>query len=203
MQCTLGRVVALLLLAGGLGSGSKALGQPAALVPITPTTSFAPGEPLRPVSAFEPLEPPFESLAGTFASSGAHFVTSQPLVFVDGAGTRWIAPSRTITDGLSIPRLWMSVMGAPTEAHFMKAAILHDAYCAADNRQGASYHVRSRREVNRMFYEALRASGVGRTKARVMYTCVCLFGPARWEMEEQPGIPPVESESVNTAAGGR
>lgn len=144
----------------------------------------------RPAPAgFEPADPAYHNLTGTFASSGAHFVTTAPFAFVDAAGVRWEAPACTVTDGVSIPRAWLSFIGSPTEAQFMPAAILHDAYCARDNQAGAAYHARPRRAVDRMFYEALRAGGTSRGKARLMYVCVRLFGPATWLDAAAPAVP--------------
>ena len=176
------RIAAAVLLAAWMGSA-----------PIARAQETAAGEGIGATDStrFDPPDPIYANVPGSFESSGAHFVIARPLFFVDQSGEQWVAPAQTITDGVSIPRLWMSIIGAPTEANFMKAAILHDAYCAADNRRGASYHARSRRAVNRMFYEALLASGTAPTKARVMYICLGLFGPARWDMIEKAAPTPV------------
>lgn len=178
------RVAATLIVVAWLGSGPVARAQPVTAIEATPVEGSAPTAAVP--RFFEPAEPVFESLPGTFASSGAHFTIREPLVFIDSRGYRWVAPANTISDGVSIPRLWMSIIGAPTEATFMKAAMLHDAYCAADNREGASYHARSTRDVNRMFHEALRAGGTAPTKAWVMHFFVGCFGPKNWDMNERP-----------------
>lgn len=77
------------------------------------------------------------------------------------------------TDGASIPAWAQPIIGKPFDRSYLKAAILHDHYCYAEN------HVRSWQSVHKMFYDALIASGVSKLKARTMYYAVYLGG-ARW-----------------------
>jgi hypothetical protein len=83
----------------------------------------------------------------------------------------WLAPKDTITDGASIPRVAWSVIGAPFEGQYRKAAIIHDVACVERTRSWQVTH--------RAFYTAMRAAGVGETQAKIMYAAVYHFGP-RW-----------------------
>lgn len=78
-----------------------------------------------------------------------------------------------LTDGASIPAWAQPFIGKPFDKSFIKAAVVHDHYCYAEN------HVRSWRKTHRMFYNALIDSGVPVDKAKVMYFAVYLGG-SRW-----------------------
>lgn len=101
------------------------------------------------------------------------------LDFVDGLSTKWAAPKGTLTDGASIPPVFIPVIGNPTAPRFAQAAALHDAYCGVGNEQGAMYHSREWPQVHRMFYDALRVGGTPERKAKLMFAAVYLAGP-RW-----------------------
>ena len=78
-----------------------------------------------------------------------------------------------LTDGASIPAWALPFIGKPFDRSFIRAAVVHDHYCYAEN------HVRSWRKTHRMFYNALIDSGVPLDKAKVMYFAVYLGG-SRW-----------------------
>ncbi len=91
--------------------------------------------------------------------------------FVDAKGTGWQAAKGLLTDGASIPPWAQPFVGAPFEAAYIKAAVIHDHYC--------DRHVRPWRDTHRVFYEALRKSGVEAGKAGIMYFAVMVGGP-KW-----------------------
>lgn len=114
------------------------------------------------------------------------------LVFVDSAGVEWIAPKGTLTDGASVPRLALWVTDGRFDPGFLKAAVIHDAYCQADNKDRCpeQYQQRPWKQVHRMFYEACLAGGTSPSTARIMFAAVWLAGP-RWNDPERnlDGIP--------------
>ncbi|WP_158274060.1 DUF1353 domain-containing protein [Allosediminivita pacifica] len=103
-----------------------------------------------------------------------------PLRFTDSRGVLWTAPSATLTDGASIPTIFVPLIGDPRSPEFLAAASLHDAYCGLGNEALPQYHQRSWQETHRMFYDSLRAAGVPATKAKTMFAAVYLGGP-RWD----------------------
>ena len=101
------------------------------------------------------------------------------LQFTDGVGQDWEAPKTTLTDGASIPPIFVPIIGFPREPQFEKAAALHDAYCGIGNEDGPVYHGKSWQEVHRLLYDALVADGTPTLKAKIMFAAVWLGGP-RW-----------------------
>ena len=101
------------------------------------------------------------------------------LGFVDSSNSRWVAPSGTLTDGASIPPIFIAVIGNPRSKEFSNAAALHDAYCGIGNEDLAEYHSRDWREVHRMFHDGLRVGGTDEIRAKIMFAAVWLGGP-RW-----------------------
>lgn len=95
----------------------------------------------------------------------------QPYSYIDGQGRRWPVPAGTTVDGASIPRAAWTAIGGPFEGLYRNASVIHDHYCVTRQR--------SWRETHRMFYDGMRANGVGAGKAAVMYWAVLNFGP-RW-----------------------
>ncbi|WP_050980239.1 DUF1353 domain-containing protein [Sinorhizobium sojae] len=95
----------------------------------------------------------------------------QDFGFVDASGLGWQASKGLLTDGASIPPWARPLVGAPFEAAFIKAAVIHDHYC--------DRHVRPWRQTHRVFYDALIASQVSKSKAGVMYFAVMIGGP-KW-----------------------
>jgi hypothetical protein len=112
------------------------------------------------------------------------FPTLEELDFVDSSKRRWIAPVATLTDGASIPAMFIRAIGAPTSREFANAATIHDAYCGVGNEKGQAFHTALWQDVHRMFYDALLVGGTPTVKARLMYAAVYLGGP-RW-----PGAKP-------------
>ncbi|MEI7995595.1 MAG: DUF1353 domain-containing protein [Methylococcaceae bacterium] len=132
------------------------------------------------MSASEPhFEPgPHAKLTSTDTEA---FRVAEDFVFIDENGKRWEAPAATLTDGASIPQLFLVFTGGQLSKDFRAAAVVHDAYCGVANKGGKSYQIESWRQVHRMFYEACLTCGAPRFKALTMYAAVRLDGP-RWEM---------------------
>lgn len=101
------------------------------------------------------------------------------LGFVDSGNGRWVAPAGTLTDGASIPPIFVPVLGNPRSKEFANAAALHDAYCGVGNEDLREYQSRNWRAVHRMFYDALRVGGTDEIRAKIMFAAVWLGGP-RW-----------------------
>lgn len=108
------------------------------------------------------------------------FPTIEPLRFVDGAHRSWEAPTGTLTDGASIPLLFVPLLGNPRSAQSLNAGTLHDAYCGVGNEAGPRFHGDTWQNVHIMFYDALIVAGVPKAKAQIMFSAVWLGGP-RWE----------------------
>lgn len=105
--------------------------------------------------------------------------TARTLEFVDGAGRGWTAPVNTLTDGASIPPVFVPVVGNPRSREFANAAAMHDAWCGIGNEDGAVYHKARWQDVHRMFYDSLIVGGTPEITAKVMFAAVWLGGP-RW-----------------------
>jgi len=94
------------------------------------------------------------------------------LRYTDPNGVVWIAPAGSVVDGASIPRSLWSLMGGPFEGKYRNASVLHDV----------SYDQKTRpwSECDRMFYNAMRCSGVSAVEAGTMYYSLRRFG-RHWE----------------------
>lgn len=97
----------------------------------------------------------------------------QPLRFLERDGTLCTVPRGFEFDGASIPKLLWGLIGAPLEGNYVRAAALHDYECRARTALPSTVHDR--------FYRAMRAEGVGRVQAWLMYRAVRHFGP-KWEV---------------------
>jgi Protein of unknown function (DUF1353) len=89
----------------------------------------------------------------------------------DPTGVEWLTTPPDKTDGVSIPTWAQPFIGHPFDKEFIKAAVIHDHYCVRQ--------VRPWRQTHRVFYDALRESGVSTSKAKLMYYAVYLGGP-KW-----------------------
>jgi hypothetical protein len=88
--------------------------------------------------------------------------------YVDPSGIVWVAPAGSVVDGASIPRPLWSFMGGPFEGKYRNASVLHDVAYTIQNRPP--------RDCDRMFYTAMRCSGVGPVEAKTMYYALLRFG---------------------------
>jgi hypothetical protein len=121
-------------------------------------------------------------VTGTWDDDGRNMQLVEDFSFVDPRGKRWQAPTGSMINGASIPRVFWSVIGGPFEGRFRNASVVHDAACEAQKEPW--------QEVHRMFYNAMRCSRVGEGKAQTMFWAVYQFGP-RWPMpgDEQTVFP--------------
>ncbi len=93
--------------------------------------------------------------------------------YVAPDGTGWEAAAGLETDGASIPDWAIPIIGGRYDEQFIKAAVLHDHYCARK--------VRTWEDTHRMFYHALRSQNVPDPKALAMFYAVFNFGP-KWQI---------------------
>jgi hypothetical protein len=130
------------------------------------------------------------------------------LDYTDPQGLVWVAPAGSTVDGASIPRSLWSIMGGPFEGKYRNASVLHDvAY---------EQHNRPWQDCDRMFYNAMRCSGVSAVEAKTMYYSLHRFGrhwkfpikrakPVKFEGglvargEEIPRAIPLNENDVNNA----
>ena len=95
----------------------------------------------------------------------------EPFGFLDDDEKRWPVPVGAKVDGASIPQPLWSLMGGPFEGKYRDASVIHDYYC--------DVRLEPWRAVHRVFYNAMRASGVSATRAKLMFSAVYFAGP-RW-----------------------
>jgi uncharacterized protein DUF1353 len=88
--------------------------------------------------------------------------------YTDPQGVVWIAPAGSVVDGASIPRSLWGIMGGPFEGKYRNASVLHDVAYEQHNRPWA--------DCDRMFYNAMRCSGVSAVEAGTMYYALRKFG---------------------------
>jgi Protein of unknown function (DUF1353) len=140
-------------------------------------------------------------------SDGRNMTLLSELRYTDPKGETWIAPAGSKVDGASIPRYLWSLMGGPFEGKYRNASVLHDV--------SYDQHNRPWQDCDRMFYNAMRCSGVSATEAGTMYYALYKFG-RHWkfpikrakalkpselvvEQGELPRAIPVDTNEVNTA----
>lgn len=111
-------------------------------------------------------------LVAEFLDDGRKVRLLESYTYVDPSGEVWKVPKGTVVDGASIPRAFWTIIGGPFEGKYRNASVVHDYFCVTKDRSWKSVH--------RMFYDAMRESGVERLRAKVMYYAVYYFGP-RWE----------------------
>lgn len=113
------------------------------------------------------------------------------LHYTDPKGVVWIAPAGSVIDGASIPRALWSFMGGPFEGRYRNASVLHDVAYDQKSRPSA--------ETDRMFYNAMRCSGVGVVEAKTMYYALLRFG-RHWKFsvkKAKPVLPDSTDRLVN------
>ena len=127
----------------------------------------------------------------------------ESLTFVDSNGVKWVAPKGTLTDGASVPRLALPITGGQWDVHFLKAAVVHDAYCQEENktRSPEQYRKKPWKAVHKMFYEASIAGGSPQLLANLMYAAVYLAGP-KWDDPEREKLEGVSDEALRRAFTG-
>jgi len=120
------------------------------------------------------LEVRFESLP----TGDGHTVELVQLIeefgYTDSNGVEWNVPAGEISDGASIPWPLWAIVGGPYSGPYRQAAVIHDYYCAKQDRPW--------QDVHKMFLEASLKAGTGETLAKVLYAGILLDGP-RWEIK--------------------
>jgi hypothetical protein len=101
-------------------------------------------------------------------TDGRSMTLLNELRYTDPKGVVWIAPAGSKVDGASIPRSLWTFMGGPFEGKYRNASVLHDV----------AYEQRNRpwEDCDRMFYNAMRCSGVSAVEAKTMYYSLYKFG---------------------------
>jgi hypothetical protein len=156
-------------------------------------------EPAKPSAAhFEPTAIAMKEVP----ENSAKELLDESLTFVDSRGVRWTAPKGTWTDGASVPRLLLPITDDRFAAVFLKAAVVHDAYCQDFNegRCPAQFRKKPWKDVHNMFYEACLAGGTDPLTAKLMFAGVWLSGP-RWDDPASP-LQQVPDETVTIAFSG-
>jgi uncharacterized protein DUF1353 len=113
------------------------------------------------------------------------------LRYTDPHGEVWVAPIGSVVDGASLPRYLWSVMGGPFEGKYRNASVLHDVAYERHNRPWW--------DCDRMFYNAMRCSGVSAVEAKTMYYALYKFGH-HWKFPIKRGKP-VKYEGALVARG--
>ena len=99
---------------------------------------------------------------------GRTMTVMSDLTYTDPQGEVWDAPAGSIVDGASLPRYLWSIMGGPFEGQYRNASVLHDVAYERHNRPW--------QDCDRMFYNAMRCSGVNVVEAKTMYYALYRFG---------------------------
>jgi hypothetical protein len=123
-------------------------------------------------------------------SDGRTMTLLSELRYTDPKGEVWVAPPGSVVDGASIPRSLWTIMGGPFEGKYRNASVLHDV--------SYDQHNRPWEECDRMFYNAMRCSGVGRVEAGTMYYALYKFG-RHWKFEVKKAKPLKPKEAAALA----
>ena len=125
-------------------------------------------------------------------NDGVTMVLLNELRYTDPYGKVWVAPAGSRVDGASIPRPFWTIIGGPFEGKYRNASVLHDVAYEEQKVSPA--------EADLMFYNAMRASGVGAVKAKTMYYSLRRHG-RHWKHRQ--ALPADGSPSRSTAIGPR
>lgn len=98
--------------------------------------------------------------------------------YTDPKGQVWHVPRGAVVDGASIPQSLQPIVGTPFVGPYRRATVFHDFYCDTKLRRW--------KDVHEMFYYAMRADGVSKLRAEIMWAAVHYFGP-RWRGMERSG----------------
>jgi len=121
---------------------------------------------------------------------GVTMLLLNELRYTDPNGEVWVAPAGSRVNGASIPRVFWTIIGAPFDGKYRNASVLHDV--AYDEK------TRPWEEVDRMFYNAMRCSGVGALTAKTMYYSLYRHG-RHWKTPNRRALP-VEDPSARASA---
>ncbi|TNF08548.1 MAG: DUF1353 domain-containing protein [Gammaproteobacteria bacterium] len=107
---------------------------------------------------------------------GYKWRTVSHLVYETIAGDYVVVPPNFKTDLASIPRLLRLI--CPMHGPYTRAAVVHDYLYSTKEIDDTPIE---RKRADRIFYEAMRESGVRRTKAYLMYLAVRAGGWFPWK----------------------
>lgn len=88
-------------------------------------------------------------------------------------------PAGFETDFASVPRFFWRIL--PPTGEYGKAAVVHDYLYATHQESGIT-----KKDVDKIFLEAMGVLGVDEWKRQSMYWAVKLFGFAAWRSHEKP-----------------
>ena len=117
---------------------------------------------------------------------GRAFITAEPLEVQMPDGSRLRAPASMATDLASVPRAFRPFFDRL--GPMLEASVIHDAaYCGQlqlrfEHRGSLQWPLAglNRREADRAFWELLRAAGVGRCRAWLLWCAVRVGGRRAW-----------------------
>jgi len=101
-------------------------------------------------------------------NDGRNMTVLSELRYTGPESVVWIAPAGSVVDDASILRPLWSLIGGPFEGKYRNASVLHDV--AYDQK------TRPWQVCDRMFYNAMRCSGVSAVEAGTMYYALRTFG---------------------------
>ncbi len=115
-------------------------------------------EPVKPTSTWGYFSGPIDT---RWEADGRTMTLLNELRYTDPYGEVWTAPAGASVNGASIPRAFWGIIGGPFEGKYRNASVLH----------AVAYTEQSRpwEDADRMFYNAMRCSGVGVVTAKTMY----------------------------------
>jgi hypothetical protein len=128
----------------------------------------------RPTSTWGYFSGPVET---RWEADGRTMTLLNELRYTDPKGVVWIAPAGSDVDGASIPRALWPFLGGPFEGRYRNASVLHDVAYDQKNRPW--------QQVDRMFYDAMRCSGVGAVEAKTFYFALYRHG-RHWKFKKKP-----------------
>lgn len=120
---------------------------------------------------------------------GRNMKLLEDYVYTDAHLKDWLAPKGSVVDGASIPQDLWSFIGSPFVGLYRKASVTHDVECDRKTQKW--------REVHKMFYEAMRCSGVSTPRAKIMYAAVYQCGP-RWGTDLGVRLFPCEEQKMKS-----
>ena len=144
-------------------------------------------ERVKPASPWGYFSGPIET---RWEADGRTMTLLNELRYTDPKGVVWVAPVGSRVDGASLPRALWSFFGGPFEGKFRNASVLHDV--AYDQQ------TRPWQQVDRMFYDAMRCSGVGAVQAKTFYYALYRHG-RHWKSAKKRPVEDSRSTAVNPA----
>lgn len=85
-----------------------------------------------------------------------------------------------VTDGASIPRIFWSIIGCPSNGKYVGSAIIHDGLYMSE--------IISRKDADKIFLDMLKHNGIGYIKRNLMYFAVRLGGYFVWRKHNQDTV---------------